>query len=226
MAAGAVPPDPPAGHGRQRHRRAARRCAAGDPGRRSGGHPRLARGPTGRHPHAVTGDARGDARRGDGRGGARRVRRDDQRPGQPARRAGRRADPRARWVRGARRRRWRRRDLRGDPPPARRHPVRRDREEHHRRWHVVGEPLPRCRRRHAEPPVLVLVRPVRLVDVLRAARRAALLPRARRRPLRPATPHPLRHEGRAAGVRRRRPVLGRHPHACPTVPSSIAVRTP
>ena len=55
------------------------------------------------------------------------------------------------------------------------------REERHRRRHVAGQPLPGRRRRHAQPPLLVLVRHLRLVDVLRAARRAARLPRARRR---------------------------------------------
>ena len=69
----------------------------------------------------------------------------------------------------------------------RRHPVHRHREEHRpsggtwldNRYPGAGVDTP-------EPPLLVLLRPVRLVDVLRAARRAARVPRARRRPLRPA----------------------------------------
>ena len=71
------------------------------------------------------------------------------------------------------------------------------RDAGHGRRRVVGEPVPRRRRRHAEPPVLVLVRALRLVEVLRPARRVARLPRARRRPVRPAPPHPVRHRGRA-----------------------------
>ena len=63
------------------------------------------------------------------------------------------------------------------------HPVRRDREERRRRRHLAREQLPRLPRRRRQPLLLLLVRAQpRLVGVLLAARRAARVLRALRRP--------------------------------------------
>ena len=63
------------------------------------------------------------------------------------------------------------RAVRGDQSAAGRCALRGGRAQRHGRRGVVGEPLPGGRRGHAEPPVLVLVRPARLEDVLLSARR-------------------------------------------------------
>ena len=162
MARGAVPAARAAGHGRQRHRRPApssiqqeiREAAleailawrAGRPWPcPSPSHELLVEMLSVRH----------------GRAGARRVRRHDRRRSSASTTFARRArEPlrRAGGLPGADHRRRRVGHLRGRQPAEAGRPVHDRREERDGGRHLVGEPLPGRRRRHAEPPLLVLVR--------------------------------------------------------------------
>ena len=80
----------------------------------------------------------------------------------------------------------------------------------HRR-HLVPQPLPGRRVRHQVAPLLLLVRAQpRVVAAVRAPARDQGLPGRRRRPLRPAPPHPAEHAGPLAALGRRPRGVARH----------------